>query len=121
VNAVLWGLQALLACVFLAVGGMHLATPMATLADKMPWVADAPRWLPRFIGAMEVLGALGLTVPAATGIAPWLTALAAAALAAMMLLATVMHLLRAETSNGVPSVVLFLLCSLVAFARARHV
>jgi uncharacterized membrane protein YphA (DoxX/SURF4 family) len=121
VNALLWGLQALLACAFLAAGGMHGAVPIATLATKMPWVADAPRWLPRFIGAMEVLGAVGLIVPMATRIAPWLTPLAAAGLAVMMLLATVMHLIRAELSNGVPSVVLFLLCSLVAFVRARHV
>lgn len=120
-NAVLWVLQALLACAFLAAGGMHAAAPMATLVAKMAWVADAPRWLPRFIGALEMLGAIGLIVPMATGIAAWLTPLAAACLAAMMLLATVMHWVRAELSNGVPSAVLFLSCSLVAAVRVRLV
>lgn len=119
-NGLLWVLQVLLACAFSVVGAMHCAAPWATLAAKMAWVADAPRWLPRFIGVMEVVGALGLIVPAAARIAPWLTPLAAGGLAAMMLMAALMHWVRAEIANGVPSVVLLLLCSLVAFARARH-
>jgi putative oxidoreductase len=121
VNVLLWGLQALLACVFLAAGGLHLGASQAALAAKMAWVGDVPSWLPRFIGAMEVLGALGLIVPAATRFAPWLTPLAAGGLAAMMLLAAAMHLIRGEFSIGVPSFVLLLLCSSVAFGRANHV
>lgn len=119
-NGLLWVLQVLLACAFSVAGAMHCVAPWATLAAKMAWVADVPRWLPRFIGVMEVMGALGLIVPAAARIAPWLTPLAAGGLAAMMLMAALMHLVRAEIADGVPSVVLLLACSFVAFGRARH-
>jgi uncharacterized membrane protein len=41
--------------------------------DLLPWVKDVPRVLVQVIGIVEILGALGLNLPAATGIYPWLT------------------------------------------------
>ena len=46
----------------------------------------------RIIGVLEVLGAIGLILPALTGILPWLVPTAAAALAVLMVLAAVFHL-----------------------------
>lgn len=116
-NTVLWGLQGLLAVAFFVFGGMHLGMSYEAMAAKMAWVADSPAWLPRFIGAMEVLGAIGLVAPSVTRFAPWLTPLAAGLLALMMVLAAGMHVVRGEFGNGVPSVVLLLLCGFVAFGR----
>ena len=42
------------------------------------WMTEVPIALPRFIGVMEVLGVLGLILPAATRIMPHLTVWAAA-------------------------------------------
>jgi len=43
----------------------------------MTWLADIGRDRMRIIGGLETLGAFGLIVPAATGILPWLTPVAA--------------------------------------------
>ena len=62
-------------------------------------------------------GGIGLIVPAATGILPWLTPLAGAALAVVMLLAVGFHVTRRETPNIVTNLVLFAVAAFVAYAR----
>jgi hypothetical protein len=53
----------------------------------------------RFIGTAESLGAIGLILPAAAGIAPVLTPVAATGLAITMVLAAATHLRRREPSG----------------------
>ena len=118
---VLWVLQVLLGLAFLAAGGMKLILPYAELAQQMAWVSDVPEWLVRFIGVAEVLGGLGLILPAATRILPWLTPLAAAGLALDMLFATLFHLVRGEVGVGVVPLLLGLLAALIAYGRWRMV
>ena len=59
---------------------------------------DVPRALSLFIGWAEIAGGLGLIVPAAMRIAPWLTPLAALGLATIMILAIPFHIVRGEAS-----------------------
>jgi len=118
---VLWVLQVLLGLAFLAAGGMKLIQPYAELAQQMAWVSDVPEVLVRFIGVAEVLGGLGLILPAATRILPWLTPVAAAGLVLDMLLATLFHLVRGEGGVGVVPLLLGLLAALVAYGRWRMV
>ena len=63
------------------------------------WVHALPASVVKLIGVAEILGAIGLIVPLLTGIQPWLTWLAAAALALVMLLAAAFHLSRQEGSK----------------------
>ena len=72
-NVVLWVLQALLAVLFLAAGFMKLTQPKEKFKARMPYVEDFSQQQIRAIGAVELLGALGLVLPWATGIAPILT------------------------------------------------
>jgi hypothetical protein len=116
-NTALWILQGLLAAAFLAFGGMKLGLSEAALAAKLGWIASTPKWLPRFIGAAEVLGAIGLVLPAATRIAPWFTPLASASLATVTLLAVVVHFARNEGALAAPAAVLCLLCIALAAGR----
>ena len=118
---VLWVLQVLLGLAFLAAGGMKLIQPYAELAQQLAWVSDVPEVLVRFSGLAEVLGGLGLILPAATRILPWLTPVAAAGLALDMLLATLFHLVRGEGGVGVVPLLLGLLAALVAYGRWRMV
>ena len=92
----LWSAQVLVAGVFLLAGGMKLTAPVETLQAQMPWVNGALGGAVRFIGLAEVLGGLGLLLPAATRIAPVLTPVAASGLTVVMVLATVTHLTRGE-------------------------
>ena len=116
----LWIAQALLALAFLAAGGMKLTQPLATLTASIAWTADVPELLVRLIGLAEVLGALGLVLPAATRIRPRLTPLAAAALALDMALASVFHLARGEATMLPATLVLAALLAFVAWGRATR-
>ncbi|MBI3962282.1 MAG: DoxX family protein, partial [Deinococcus sp.] len=82
-NIVLWIVQGLLALGFLMAGATKLMRSKAQLAPRMPWVEDFSLGTIRAIGAVEVLGALGLVLPTLMGILPWLTPLAALGLVAI--------------------------------------
>lgn len=73
----LWVAQGLLAAAFLMAGGMKATAPLEQLQAQMPWVSGAMGGLVRFIGIVEILGAVGVVLPAATRILPKLTPLAA--------------------------------------------
>ena len=100
----LWIATVLLAVVFLAAGTVKVTTPREKLVPRMPYMEDLSNGQARVVGILEFLGALGLVLPAATGILPWLTPVAAFALAVTMSFATALHLRRKE--SPVPSVVL---------------
>ena len=104
----LWILNALLALAFLAAGTMKLARSKPALAAAgMSWADDYSTPRIKAIGAAEVVGAFGLILPLATGIAPILAPIAATALAVLMIGAVVTHVRRKE--NTAPSLVLAIL------------
>jgi uncharacterized membrane protein len=115
-NVFLWIVQAILAAMFAMSGLVKAIQPKDKLADKYPWMQDVSPATVRFIGVMELLGAIGLIVPAAAGIAPVLTPIAGTGLAVMVVLAAAMHIRRKE--HGVPvTAILFVLAALVAWGR----
>ena len=99
-NTALWGVIALLVIVFLGAGVEKLATPISDMRARRSWARDVPSRQVRFLGTLEVLGALGLVVPTATGIAPWLSAVAAACLALLMLGAIATHIRFREPATA---------------------
>lgn len=119
-HVLLWIAQALLAAMFLMVGFMKLATPIATLSKTIPLAGDAPGLI-RFIGLSEVLGGIGLLLPAALRIKPHLTIFAAIGLAIVMVLALIFHLVMGEVSGIGTNIVLGALAVFVAWGRARKV
>src|SRR4051794_12650799 len=97
-NIALWIVQVLLAGMFLMAGAMK-AFQYQRAKASLPWVKDAPRGLVTFMGISELLGGLGLLLPAITGILSWLTPLAGAGLALVMILAIGFHASRREMST----------------------
>ncbi len=116
-NIFLWIVAGLLALGFLGAGAMKLSQPREKLAASMGWVEDFSPPMVKAIGALEVLGALGLILPAATGIAPILTPLAAVGLALVMVGAIVTHLRRKEYPVIGVNAVLLILAVVVAWGR----
>ncbi len=117
-NVVLWIVAGVLAAVFLASGLMKLAQPRKKIVDSgMGWAADVSDGAVKGIGALEVLGALGLILPAVFGVATVLVPLAAAGLALVMVGAAVTHARRRENQMIVVNVVLFALAAFVAWGR----
>lgn len=113
---VVWILQVLLAIAFVGAGGMKLAVPKERARERMGWVDDFSQGQVRAIGVIEVLGGLGLVLPAATGVAPVLTPIAAGGLALAMLLAVLVHLRRRDPAQEtVPSIVFLVLTLLTLF------
>ena len=79
-NLTLWIIAGLLAVVYLAAGIAKLIVPKEKIAAITPsarWVEDFSAVSVKAIGALEVLAAVGLVLPAALGIAPVLVPLAA--------------------------------------------
>jgi uncharacterized membrane protein len=113
----LWVTQGLLAVAFLMAGATKLAQPKEKLAKNMAWVEDFSQSAVRLIGAVEVLGAIGVVLPALTGILSWLTPLAALGLAVTMVGAILTHLRRGERSALVPPVVLLVPAAFVVYGR----
>ena len=117
-NITLWIIAGLLAAAFAAAGAMKLAQPKAKLAESgMAWTEDFSEGQVKGIGAVEVLGAIGLILPAALGIGEILTPLAAAGLALTMVGATVVHARRGEKSSIPVTLVLGALAAFVAVMR----
>jgi putative oxidoreductase len=115
-HRILWTLQILLALVFLAHGAMMLFPP-AEVARLMN--QELPRWFQLFIGISEILAVVGLTIPAITGIQPWLVSWAAGGLMIVMVSATIFHLTRGEYSSAATTVVLLAMAITVAIARRQ--
>ncbi len=111
-----WVFSIVLTAVFL-VTGVNRAFRYEKARDLFPWVKSLPRALVQAIGIAEILGALGLILPAATGIYSWLTPVAAVTLALLMLLAIVFHAVRREKPEAAQNVVLLLLLGVVAYLR----
>lgn len=116
-HRLVWTIQILLALVFLAHGAMMLFPP-AEVARQMN--AELPRWFSLFIGVAELLATIGLTLPAITGIQPWLVSWAAAGLMIVMVSATIFHLSRGEFSSAATTIVLLAMATTVAIARRRQ-
>lgn len=115
-NLILWIIQAILAAMFLMAGVMK-ALQYERAKATLPWVKDVSKGLVTFIGVSELLGGLGLILPLLTGILPWLTPLAAAGLALIMILALAFHAKRGESSAIIFNLVLGILAAFVAYGR----
>jgi hypothetical protein len=116
-HVTLWIVQLLLAAFFLLAGVNHGLRPIAEAAQSSPWITGIPAWLARFIGFAELAGAVGVVLPAATRVMPWLTPLAAAGLALIMALAVPFHVMRGEASVVAFNIVPALLAAFVAWGR----
>jgi uncharacterized membrane protein YphA (DoxX/SURF4 family) len=115
-NIALWIVQVLLGGMFVLAGVMK-AFQYERAKASLPWVKDVPRGLVTFIGISELLGGLGLLLPAITGILPWLTPLAGAGLALVMILAIGFHASRREAQAIGFNAVLLVLAAFVAYGR----
>jgi uncharacterized membrane protein YphA (DoxX/SURF4 family) len=116
-NIVLWICAALLALVFFASGLMKATSPKEKLVKNMAWARPVPEDGIKALGLVEVLGALGLILPRATGVAPVLTPLAAVGCAIVMAGATLVHARLKETKAIPMTVVLLILAIVVAAGR----
>jgi hypothetical protein len=118
-NLSLWIVAGLLAVVYLLSGAGKLIVPKEKLATAPGggWVEDFSAGSVKAIGALEVLAAVGLVLPAAPGIAPVLVPLAAAGLVLIMVGAVITRLRRHEPKAMVADLAYLALAGFVAWGR----
>ena len=91
-----WTFLGLTGIAFAPAGLMKLGKRNAKMLERTPWMEDFSEPQVRLIGTAEILGAIGLVVPFATGILPWLSPIAGAGLVVLMLGAAATHIRRKE-------------------------
>ncbi len=70
-----------------------------------------------YSGTFEILCAIGIVLPALTGILPWLSPLAAVGLGLTMIGAAITHARRNEYHMIITNMVLLLLAAFVVYGR----
>ena len=117
-NIVLWIIQILLALLFLFAGGTKLVLSTETLQSMgSPNQVPLPMLFIRFIGVVEVLGALGLVLPGLLRIKKGLTPLAAIGLTIVMVGAVIITIAGDGIAFAIPPFIVALLCAFVAYGR----
>lgn len=97
-HVTLWIAQGVLAATLLWAAYMKLFVPIAQLSAMWPWTAQIPALAVKLTGVVDLLGAVGLVLPAMLRIKPGLTPIAAVGIIVLMVCASVFHISRGEAS-----------------------
>ncbi|PXX00376.1 DoxX family protein [Mycolicibacterium moriokaense] len=117
-NIALWVLQGVLAIGFTGAGLMKVVTDMSLQESLgMGWIKNIPPPVLKALGVAEVLGAIGVVLPAVVRVAPILVPIAATCLAVVTFVAVVAHLRFHEIVGMLPAAVLFIAAVVVAWGR----
>ena len=92
----IWIVSGALALLYLTAGFTKTFGPIDKLRLRMPYVETIGAKGIRFVGIVEMLGAIGLILPRLVDIAPWLAIAAAFGLALVQVVAIPLHAVRKE-------------------------
>lgn len=114
----LWAAAIVAAAFYGLAAYMKLLMPKKRLGQMMPWVAASSPGFVRFVGSVDLAGGLGLVLPLATGILPFLTPLAALGTIVLQVLAIGLHARRGETAKTIGlNLILVALAAFVLWGR----
>lgn len=112
-NMILWIVQGLLAVTFIWAGSMKILKPEDL---PFPWIKDN-RSLVLLTGMVDLLGGLGIVLPALFRFQPKLTIFAACGIVVLMTAASVFHISRGEFKDIGFNVLMALLAVFVVWGR----
>ncbi len=116
-NIALWIIQVLLGLLFVFSGVVKFVTPVDEMLKQMP-VALSGAFI-HFIGVCEILGGIGLILPALLRIKPGLTPLAAVCLIIIMIGAVAIAFIGGAPANAIIPAVTGILLAFVAYGRLK--
>jgi uncharacterized membrane protein len=117
-NIPLWILQVVMALAFLVTGYSHsIGYERSKANSRLVWMQALPAIFVRAVGVLTIAGAIGLILPELTGIASWLTPLAALMLALLMACTIAFHLTRREFPHMAVNATLGVLATAIAYGR----
>jgi hypothetical protein len=118
-NIALWIAQVVVAASLLMGTAMKFM-PIEKISVMMPWTGQLPAIVVRLLGLIDLLGALGLVLPAMFHIKPQLTVWAAIGTILLMLCAIVFHISRGEASVIGFNIFLAVLAAFIAWGRKQN-
>ena len=118
-DVAVWVVTGVLAAAFLVAGTNKLVVPGEKLAAAPGggWVEDFDESFVRTLGALEVLGAVGLVLPGVVGVATFLVPLAATGVGMVMVGAAVVEVRRGEPAHALLNVLYLALAVFVVWGR----
>lgn len=118
-NRLLWVAQIVTGLFFILVGINHFVVPEG-LPDMLSWMYDLSPAMHTLTGVAEILGGLGLILPAVTRKMPWLVPIAAIGLGLLMVGAIIYHVGRGEYSNIASNVLWVAVLGFIAYGRSKR-
>ncbi|MEV6770286.1 DoxX family protein [Nocardia sp. NPDC051030] len=118
-NIALWIVTGLLAVVALVSGNIKMFTPKPKLAQAPggQWTATAGAGVIKTLGALEVLAAIGLILPAVLDIAPVMVAVTAVCWSILMIGAMITHIRDGEYKVITANVIYLAMAAFVVWGR----
>lgn len=113
----LWLAQVVLAIVLGWAASMKLFQPIEKLSAMWPWTGQIPVLLVKLSGIVDLIGAIGLILPALVRIKPQLTPIAALGIIVLMVCASIFHIARGEASGIGVNIVFALIAAFIAWGR----
>lgn len=114
-EAFIWFARGVLALLFIVTGMMKILQTKEKLSEKMDWVDDFSSGTLKFVGVVELIGALGLILPFLFDFPKSIVSFSAVGLAVVQFLALGVHFKRKENISMVFNIVLLILSLFVAF------
>jgi len=118
-NIALWVVQVLTAALMALASYIKLATPIAELSVQMKWTGEVPSYVVRLLGVIDLLGGVGVILPALLKIKPQLTSLAATGVVLLMISAIAFHVSRGEESVIGFNIMIMVMAGFVAWGRNK--
>lgn len=117
-NVLLWIAQGLIALTLIWAAYAKLFQPIEETAKMLPWALDNPGLL-TFTGIIDLLGGIGIILPAALKIQPKLSVFAAYGTIALMIAASIFHISRGEASLIGMNIFFLILAVFVVWGRTK--
>jgi uncharacterized membrane protein len=118
-NVLLWIAQALLSLSMLS-GAVMKFMPIETISAMMPWTGQISPILVRLLGIIDLLGGLGLILPALLNYKPQLVVWASSGIIVLMICAIVFHVSRGEAPVIGFNIFCVLLGGFIAWGRWKN-
>lgn len=119
-NIALWIAQFFLAFSLFYSGGTKAFVPMDVLAAQWPSIGALAPPMVRLLGVIDMLGAIGLIVPAILRIKPALTVIAAWGVVLLMVCAIVFHIQHKETAQVGVNLLFGSIALFIAWGRSKR-
>ncbi len=112
-NIIAWILQGVIAVFFIYSGLLKLTSYELIFGDLRPiWFEHVPSWMPVLAGSLEILGGIGIILPAITRIHPILVPISLFSLALFMAAAYALEVWTGDNTSELAIILMFVTAEL---------